>query len=100
MAKKGTEKEFLMYRDKPMVRCGNIIYYGNPTDKYIIMMQIMESKKVNDIDVATKVMVHLQHADQSVKASVRNIKSSEKSGIYEAMDVGEIWLQRAIKEGK
>ena len=47
----------LEYKGHPLRRKDNIIYFGSMADKYIIMMQILETKKVEDMDVATKVSV-------------------------------------------
>ena len=53
----------LEYKGHPLQRAGNIVYYGSMTDKYVIMLQIMDTKKVKDLDVATKVSVQLQLTD-------------------------------------
>ena len=55
----------LEYKGHPLQRKDNFIYYGSFADKYIIMMQILETKKVKDLDVATKVSVQLQLTDDS-----------------------------------
>jgi len=86
----------LVYKGFPLIRQGNIIYYGNITDKYIIMMQVLETKKVNDLDLSTKVSVQLQLTDPDIKSKDRVVKKSEKNGLYEAMDVASIWLNRAL----
>ena len=39
----------LEYKGHPLRRKDNLIYYGSMAEKYIIMMQVMESKKVDDI---------------------------------------------------
>ena len=72
------QKEFMTYKGKPMVRCGDTIYYGDTADKYIVMLKMMLS-------------------DQEIKKSDRIVKKSEKIGLYNAMDVGCIWLERALK---
>ena len=86
----------LEYKGRPLQRAGNIIYYGSMTDKYIIMLQIMETKKVNDMDVASKVSVQLQLTDPSIKSRDRIVKKSEKDGFWAAMDVATVWLDRAL----
>ena len=86
----------LEYKGHPLQRKDNIIYYGSFSDKYIIMLQILDTKKVNDMDVATKVSVQLQLTDPSVKSRDRVVKKSEKSGLYVALDVGCVWLERAL----
>ena len=49
------EKIPLSYKGHPLRRKDNLIYYGSMADKYIIMLQVMETKKVDDLDVATNV---------------------------------------------
>ena len=86
----------LEYKGHPLQRKDNIIYYGSFSDPYIIMMQIMDTKKVKDMDVASKVSVQLQLTDPSVKSRDRIVKKSEKDGFYTALDVGCVWLERAL----
>ena len=90
------QKEFMTYKGKPMVRCGDTIYYGDTADKYIVMLQILDTKKVKDLDVATKVSVQLQLTDPSIKSRDRIVKKSEKDGLYTALDFGCVWLERAL----
>lgn len=86
----------LTYKGYPLIRNGNIAYYGNITDKYIVMLQVLSSAKVNGLDVSGKVAVQLQLTDPSAPARDRIVKSTEKVGFYEAMDVASVWLERAL----
>ena len=90
------DEKILMYKGHPLMRKDNMIYYGSMADSHIIMLQILESKKVNDMDVATRVSVQLQLTDPAVKSRDRIVKKSEKDGLYTALDVGSVWLQRAL----
>ena len=90
------DEKILMYKGHPLMRKDNMIYYGSMADSHIIMLQILESKKVNDLDVATRVSVQLQLTDPAVKSRDRIVKKSEKDGLYTALDVGSVWLQRAL----
>lgn len=97
MAENKTENaEGLVYRGHPLRRVDNLIYYGTMAEKYIIMMQVLDSKKVKDMDVATKVSVQLQLTDPDLKSRDRVLKKSEKDSLYAAMDVAAIWLDRAL----
>jgi hypothetical protein len=91
---------FPTYKGKPLVRCGNIIYYGNMNDKYIIRMEIKSNKKIgkNNVDAADKVTVQLMYTDPSISSRKQIIKSSEKSGLYLAIDIADAWLERALAE--
>jgi arginyl-tRNA synthetase len=86
----------LEYKGRPLRRKDNLIYYGSMSDKYIIMIQITETKKVKDLDVATHVIVQLQLTAPDLKFRDRVVKKSEKSSLYEAMDVATVWLDRAL----
>lgn len=94
--KKGAK--FLTYKGKPLVRSGNIIYYGNMCDPFVIMIQIISTKKVGEIDVANRVTVQLLNTDPDVRPRDRIVKKSEKQGLYQAMDIASIWLERALAQ--
>lgn len=88
--------KILEYKGHPLQRKDNIIYYGSFADKYIVMLQILDTKKVNDLDVATKVSVQLQLTDASIKSRDRVVKKTEKDSLYLAIDVAAVWLERAL----
>lgn len=88
----------LEYKGHPLQRKDNIIYYGSFSDKYIIMLQILDTKKVDDMDVATKVSVQLQLTDSTIKSRDRIVKKSEKDSLYAAIDVAAVWLERALSD--
>lgn len=90
------KNEVLMYKGHPLMRKDNLIYYGSMADEYIVMLQVLESTKMNDLDLATKVSVQLQLTDPNAKARDRVVKKSEKDGFYTALDVGCVWLERAL----
>ena len=90
------EKIPLTYKGHPLRRKDNLIYYGSMADKYIIMLQVMDTKKVNDLDVATRVAVQLQLTDPDLKSRDRVVKKSEKDSLYAAMDVASVWLARSL----
>ena len=88
--------ECLVYKKHPLRRVDNLIYYGSMADKYIVLLQILDTKKEKDMDVATRVSVQLQLTDPDLKSRDRVVKRSEKDNLYAAMDVGCIWLERAL----
>ena len=90
------EKSVLMYKGHPLMRKDNLIYYGSMADAYIVMLQVLESKKVGDTDIATRVSVQLQLTDPAARSRDRVVKKSEKDGLYAALDVGCVWLERAL----
>ncbi|MDR0381791.1 MAG: hypothetical protein LBH86_07375 [Oscillospiraceae bacterium] len=95
-ATKKKKGEGLIYKGHPLMRKDNLVYYGSMAEKYIIMMQVLDTKKVNDLDVATRVSIQLQLTDPDIKSRDRVVKKTEKEGLYNAMDVASVWLERAL----
>ena len=90
------EEKILTYKGHPLMRKDNLIYYGSMADSHIVMLQVLESKKQGEIDIATRVSVQLQLTDPAAKSRDRIVKKSEKTGLYTALDVGCVWLERAL----
>ena len=91
------EKEFSTYKGKPLVRCGDELYYGSMDQRFVIRMQIKSKKTVNGEEIADRVTVQLMATDPYLSPRKQLVKSSEKSGLYLAMDIADIWLERALK---
>ncbi len=90
------ESKVLTYKGHPLMRKDNLIYYGSMADSHIVMLQVLETKKINDVDIATRVSVQLQLTDPGARSRARVVKKSEKTGFYTALDVGCVWLERAL----
>ena len=89
---------FLMYKGRPLVRSGNVLYYGSMAEKCVIMMKILSTKDENDMTMAEKIQIQLLSTDENLRMKDRILKKSEKVGLYNAMDIGSIWLERALNE--
>ena len=88
--------EGLVYRKRPLRRVGKMIYYGSMADSHIIVMQVKETRREKDLDIASKISVELQRTAPDLKSRDRVVKRSEKDSLYAAMDVSAIWLERAL----
>ena len=86
----------LTYKGRPLMRKDNKIYYGSMADSHIVMLQVLDSKPVNGLNVATRVSVQLLSNDPNLRSRERIVKKSEKEGLYTALDVGCVWLERAL----
>ena len=89
-------KEGLVYRGHPLRRVENLIYYGSMADKYIIMMQALDTEPLKDISLAKRVSIQLQLTDATLKSRDRVVRSTEKGSLDEAMEFASIWLERAL----
>ena len=90
------ENAVLMYKGRPLMRKDNMIYYGSMADSHIIMLQVLETQKQGEMEIAKRVSVQLQLTDPAARSRDRIVKKSEKDGFYTALDLGCVWLERAL----
>jgi len=70
----------LTYKGKPLVRKDNELYYGCMTDPYVLYLQLLST-------------------DESKPREARVARQTTKNGLYNALDIGSIWLQKANENG-
>ena len=86
----------LTYKGHPLRRKDNLIYYGSMADKYIVMIQVMNTEKDGSLELASKVHLQLQLTDPDLKSRDRVVKKSDLPDLFSAIDMGSIWLMRAL----
>jgi len=76
-----------MYKGKPLVRKDNVICFGDAkNDKYVLMLEIRE---------ANNILILIQSTDAESKEIV---KFGAKESLYDAFEIGEIWLESQLKQ--
>ena len=90
------ETKFLTYKSRPLVRNGPTIYYGSMSDKFAVKLEIQYFKETGGMQIADEVQVELIHTDRDIKERERVVKKSHKNGLYNALDIGSVWLERAL----
>ena len=85
----------LTYKGKPLVRKDNELYYGSMTDPYVLYLQILTTTPVGEQQVADKVHLMLLSTDTTKSPQERVARQTTKHGLYNALDIGGIWLQKA-----
>jgi hypothetical protein len=91
-------EKFYTYKGYPLVRKGKTIYYGYMSDPYVILMEIISTKNVNGEEVSDKVRVVQMSTDITLNPLKACVKNTEcEGGLYEALDVAQVWLEKALK---
>ena len=90
--------KFLIYKNRPLVREGNTIVYGNMDDKFILALTIMNEKEYMGKSIPDKVIVQIMKTDEKLSDGEKIVKQDLKSGLYEAFELGLIWLERLLGE--
>lgn len=90
-------EKFYNYKGYPLVRNGNMMYYGYMSDPYVIMLRILSTKSINGFEAADRIKIVQMSTDLTLdpqKACVKNTES--EGGLYEALDVARVWLDKAL----
>ncbi|MBR0236239.1 MAG: hypothetical protein IJQ37_07270 [Clostridia bacterium] len=90
--KKLLDGKYMMYKGKPLVREKNVIIYGDMREKYYLFLMILTTKKIGDEEAPDKILIQILSTDGNQTI----YKQGEKSGLYDAFDIGTIWLERAL----
>lgn len=85
---------FFTYKNRPLVRNQNTVYYGRMCDPYVVMMQIHSTKKDGELEVADRISMQMISTDLTVPPDKLVLKKSEKQGWFQAMEVASSWLDR------
>lgn len=88
---------YVVYKNRPLIRQGNIICYGKPTDPAMLILTVLTTKNVSGVEVSDQIFVQLQTTAAN-KNGIQVLKQTEKNGLYEALDIGTIWLDRELKK--
>lgn len=98
MAEQNVEK-FLEYKGKPLVRFNNMIYYGDLNDPYVVFLTVKSQTDLKDIKLTEKILIQLISTDETLNPMERIVKSSEKVGLFTALDLASAWLERQLNQG-
>lgn len=88
------EGKYLEYKDRPLVREGNTICYGDKTEKCILLLEIMSYVKDEESGENLPDKIFIQIIDSQDPNKI--IKQGEKSGLYDAFSLGLVWLEREL----
>jgi hypothetical protein len=87
-------QEFMTYKGKPLVRSKNEIYYGDMAESHVVKFTVLSEDANGE---PTKINVQLLKSNTELADKDRVVKESTKSSMFEALDVGFVWLERTVK---
>ena len=87
-------ENFISYNGKPLVRSGNEIYYGDMCDPFVVKITVVSENSDGQPD---KITVQLLKSDTTLSDKDRIVKETSKNTMFDALDFGFVWLERALK---
>lgn len=88
---------YSVYKGKPLVRKDNVICYGDPNDKAVLVLTVLTFKEVHGEQVPNDILIQVQSTDKNLPVVERSLKQGMKKGLFEALDYGASWLQNALQ---
>lgn len=85
------EYKYFTYQGLPLICRGNTIIYGNIADPYYVQLTALDMKTVEGTEIAGNIQIALMQG-------MRVLKTAEREGMYNAMDIAEFWLKDAMEE--
>lgn len=83
------------YKGRPVVRNGNKVYFGEPYNKYIVVLTILE----NANELPSRILVQLQNTDPALAMTAEKIvKEVERKNLYDAFELASVWLEKQLTE--
>ena len=86
--------KYLEYKGRPLVREGDTICYGDMNDKCILILEILSYK--NDDGKELPDNIFIQVVDPKNQTNI--LRQGSKQGLFEAFELGLIWLEHELKK--
>lgn len=91
------EDKFFMYKNRPLVRKENVMYYGNVCEDFVCMLTVESFEELKDIKIGNKIFLQLISTDPSINPQDVVVKHTVKNNLYDALDIAGIWIERYKK---
>ena len=88
------EQKLLTYKGRPLARQDKMLYYGDMSEKTVAVLTILTAEPYQGLPVSGKVQVQLLSTDETLPIHERILQKSEQNGLYNALDIASIWLDR------
>jgi hypothetical protein len=86
--------KYLEYKGKPLVREGDTICYGDMSEKFILILEIMSYKQYEGNEIPDNILIQIIDS----KDPNNIIKQATQKGLHDAFTYGTLWLEQALKK--
>ena len=90
-------ENLLTYKGHPLVRNANKIYYGEPYNKAMIVLTILENTGEGEAKMPSRILVQLQSTDPALAMKKEKILNEvERKTLADALNIGAVWLEKQL----
>lgn len=82
----------LEYMGKPLVRQDDTICYGDMSEKYILILEILKRDK--ETGLPNKILIQVVESQDTTNI----VKQGDKNSLHDAFSLGTVWLEQALKK--
>ena len=87
--------DVMTYKGRPLVRSSNKVYYGEPYNKCMDVLTILEGAGENEIP--SRIIVQLQSTDPALAMKKEKILNEvERKTLSDALNIGSVWLEKQL----
>ncbi len=91
--------DILQYKGHPVVKDANRIYYGEPTNKAIVVLTVLQNSTLGDMEIPSRIIVQLQSTDPALAMKKEKILNEcERKTLADALNIGSVWLEKVLAE--
>lgn len=94
MAKGSLNGTYMMYQGKPLVRQDNAYVWGDMNDKAVLFLVVLNNRTVNGQEIPGDILIQVLSTDEKHEC----LKQGQKNGLFNALDIGTVWLKKEIGE--
>ncbi len=90
-------ENLMHYKGRPLVKDGNKIYYGEPYNKSMIVLTVLESTGDGENKMPSRILVQLQSTDPELAMKPEKILNQvERKTLADALNIGSVWLEKQL----
>ena len=94
MAKKAIQGKYLMYQGKPLIRQDNAYVWGDMSERAVLFLIVLSNKEIDGQMIPDDILIQVLSTDEKHEV----LKQGQKKGLFDALDLGTVWLKKELGE--
>ncbi len=83
--------DYILYKERPLVKSGETMYYGYAEDGYIVMLKELDTTEENGETIPNNMALTLMKTSSDL-SNISIEKTAQKQGLASSLEMADIWL--------